>query len=75
MTVFIDTGTTTLAFARQLLGRRISIHTNSIGIAAMFADDPQSQVTVLGGEMKPITGACSATAPSRPCASTSTTSP
>ncbi len=53
MTVFIDTGTTTLAFARQLLGRRIAIHTNSIGIAGMFADDPHSQVTVLGGEMKP----------------------
>ena len=53
MTVFIDTGTTTLAFARQLVGRRITIHTNSIGIATLFADDPQSQVTVLGGEMKP----------------------
>jgi DeoR/GlpR family transcriptional regulator of sugar metabolism len=55
MTVFIDTGTTTLAFARQLIGRRIAIHTNSIGIAALVADDPQAQaqVTVLGGEMKP----------------------
>ncbi|WP_311274432.1 DeoR/GlpR family DNA-binding transcription regulator [Methylobacterium sp. WCS2018Hpa-22] len=53
MTVFIDAGTTTLAFARKLLGRRIRVHTNSIDIAALLAGDPQAQVTVLGGDMKP----------------------
>lgn len=53
MTVFLDAGTTTLAFARQLLGRRIRVHTNSIDIAALLAGDSNAQVTVLGGDMKP----------------------
>ncbi|GLK67637.1 DeoR/GlpR family DNA-binding transcription regulator [Hansschlegelia plantiphila] len=53
MKIFIDTGTTTLAFARHLLGRRVAIHTNSIDIAALLCTDPEADVVVLGGEMKP----------------------
>lgn len=53
MTVFIDAGSTTLAFARRLLGRRVRVHTNSIDIAALLAGDSEAEVTVLGGEMKP----------------------
>ncbi len=53
MTIFIDTGTTTLALARLLTGRRLHIHTNALDIAGLMADDAQAQVTVLGGELKP----------------------
>lgn len=53
MTIFVDTGTTTLALARHLIGRRVRVHTNSIAIAALLASDPQAEVVVLGGTMKP----------------------
>ncbi|KQT52497.1 MULTISPECIES: DeoR/GlpR family DNA-binding transcription regulator [unclassified Aureimonas] len=53
MTIFVDTGTTTLAFARLLVGRRVSIHTNSVAIAALLSSDPVADVVVLGGFLKP----------------------
>lgn len=36
MSVFIDTGTTTLAFARQLIGKNITVTTNSLDIALLL---------------------------------------
>ncbi|WP_315836933.1 DeoR/GlpR family DNA-binding transcription regulator [Bradyrhizobium prioriisuperbiae] len=53
MKIFIDSGSTTLAFARRLLTRRITIHTNSIDIAALMSTNPEVDVTVLGGVLKP----------------------
>lgn len=36
MSIFIDTGTTTLAFARQLIGKNITVTTNSLDIALLL---------------------------------------
>ena len=49
-TLMIDTGTTTLAFARALLARRdVSVITNSIEIAQLAASTERGQVLLLGG--------------------------
>ncbi|EWY38570.1 DeoR family transcriptional regulator [Skermanella stibiiresistens SB22] len=54
MTIFVDTGTTTLAFAQHMIGRRnVRILTNSIDIAGAFYDDPQANIRVLGGRLTP----------------------
>lgn len=54
MKIFIDSGSTTLAFARGLLTRRgITIHTNSIDIAVLMSGNPEADVTVLSGVLKP----------------------
>ncbi|WP_246690197.1 DeoR/GlpR family DNA-binding transcription regulator [Methylorubrum populi] len=53
MTVFIDAGTTTLALARLLIGRRLHIHTNALDIAGLMGGACAAQVTVLGGEVRP----------------------
>jgi len=50
-TLFIDAGTTTLAFARELLFHDdLRIITNSIKIATMVADRPNIEVLLLGGK-------------------------
>jgi DeoR/GlpR family transcriptional regulator of sugar metabolism len=55
MKIFVDTGTTTLAFARHLLGRpKVGIHTNSIDIAQLLCSDPDADVTVIGGTLRPL---------------------
>ncbi len=36
MSVFIDSGTTTVAFARRLVGRNVTVTTNSIDIALLL---------------------------------------
>ncbi|MDR5799850.1 MULTISPECIES: DeoR/GlpR family DNA-binding transcription regulator [unclassified Caballeronia] len=36
MSVFIDSGTTTIAFARRLIGRNVTVTTNSINIALLL---------------------------------------
>jgi len=51
-TVFLDTGTTTLQIAYALRGRTITVATNSMDIAQVFADDPQVEVIVLGGSLR-----------------------
>ncbi|WP_018043331.1 DeoR/GlpR family DNA-binding transcription regulator [Methylobacterium sp. 88A] len=40
MSVFIDTGTTTLAFARRLSGRNLTVTTNSIDVALHLGSGP-----------------------------------
>ncbi|KRA60493.1 DeoR/GlpR family DNA-binding transcription regulator [Rhizobium sp. Root651] len=37
MSIFIDTGTTTLAFARRLIGKNITVTTNSLDIALLLS--------------------------------------
>jgi DeoR family glycerol-3-phosphate regulon repressor len=55
MTIFVDTGTTTLAFANQIAERSgIGVHTNSIDIADLLAHNPASTVTVVGGTLVPL---------------------
>ncbi len=41
MSVFIDTGTSTLALARQIKARKIAVTTNSIDVALMLAGGPR----------------------------------
>jgi len=54
MKIFVDSGSTTLAFTRYLLGRRgITIHTNFIEIASLMSTNPEADVVVLGGALKP----------------------
>jgi DeoR family glycerol-3-phosphate regulon repressor len=46
MSIFIDTGTTTLAFARRLIGKNITVTTNSIDIALMLGKSlPRVNIT------------------------------
>ncbi len=40
LSVFIDTGTSTLALARQIKGRQLAVTTNSIDVALTLADGP-----------------------------------
>jgi DeoR/GlpR family transcriptional regulator of sugar metabolism len=50
-TLFVDAGTTTLAFARELLFHDdLRIITNSIEIATMIADRPNIEALLLGGK-------------------------
>jgi DeoR/GlpR family transcriptional regulator of sugar metabolism len=54
MKIFVDSGSTTLAFTRCLLARRgVTIHTNSIEIAMLMSSNPQADVVVLGGALNP----------------------
>lgn len=51
-TVFLDTGTTTLQIALALRGKAITVATNSMDIAQVFAEEPQVEVIVLGGSLR-----------------------
>lgn len=51
-TVFLDTGTTTLQIASALRGKAITVATNSMDIAQVFADDPKVEVVLLGGTLR-----------------------
>lgn len=50
--VFLDSGTTTLQIAFALRGKPITVATNSMDIAQVFADDPHVEVIVLGGSLR-----------------------
>jgi DeoR family glycerol-3-phosphate regulon repressor len=53
MTVFADTGSTTLAFARSLLGKRdVQLVTNSLDIAQVLAPEPGLRVKVTPGWLR-----------------------
>ena len=57
-TILLDSGTTTLALARLLtndLG--LAVVTNSVAIAAVLSDHPDLQLHLLGGQVRPHTGA------------------
>jgi DeoR family transcriptional regulator, fructose operon transcriptional repressor len=50
--ILLDTGSSTLALARELRGRNLNIVTNSVLIAADLASDEQINVIVLGGTLR-----------------------
>ena len=52
MSVFIDTGTTTLALARRLTTRKLTVTTNSIDLALLLADSP-ARVNLTPGTLRP----------------------
>ncbi|WP_067933990.1 DeoR/GlpR family DNA-binding transcription regulator [Alicyclobacillus kakegawensis] len=56
-TVLLDAGTTTLQIARQFAGRGVTFITNSLAIADELANRMDIQVLLLGGELRPTTGA------------------
>ncbi len=55
-TVLLDGGTTCYQVARALLGRRLSVITNSVPIASLLAGDVNTEVTLLGGYLYPRAG-------------------
>ncbi|MEE7456070.1 DeoR family transcriptional regulator [Methylorubrum populi] len=52
MSLFIDTGTTTLAFARRLTTRKLTVTTNSVDLALLLADSPV-RVNLTPGTLRP----------------------
>lgn len=54
--ILLDGGTTTLEVARQLVGRSLQIVTNSLPIAALFANSRETDLVMLGGYVYPKTG-------------------
>jgi len=54
--ILLDGGTTTLAVARLLVGRRMQIVTNSLPIAQLFASSRETDLIILGGYVYPKTG-------------------
>jgi len=54
--VIIDGGTTCYRLAEALAGRRLSVITNSVPIAALLGAEVATEVTLLGGYLYPRTG-------------------
>ncbi len=54
-TVLLDSGSTVLAVARAIRGRnlRLTVLTPSIGVATELADEPDTQVLLVGGRVRP----------------------
>lgn len=52
MSLFIDSGTTTLALARRLTGRNITVTTNSINVALALGSGP-TRVNLTPGALRP----------------------
>ncbi|MGL6199730.1 MAG: DeoR/GlpR family DNA-binding transcription regulator [Lachnospiraceae bacterium] len=51
--IAIDIGTTTLEFAKALVGKRkVTVLTNSMKIAIVLSEDPNIRVIMLGGEVR-----------------------
>lgn len=55
-TVLLDGGTTTLEVARNLVGRRVQVVTNSLPIAQLFANSRDVDLVLIGGFVYPKTG-------------------
>ncbi len=55
-TVILDGGTTCHQVAAALRGRRISVVTNSVPIAALLVGEVDTEVTLIGGYLYPRTG-------------------
>lgn len=55
-TVLLDGGTTTLEVARNLIGRRVQVVTNSLPIAQLFASSRDVDLVLIGGYVYPKTG-------------------
>jgi DeoR/GlpR family transcriptional regulator of sugar metabolism len=54
--ILLDGGTTTLEFARCLVGRPLQVVTNSLPIANLFANSRETDLVILGGYVYPSTG-------------------
>ena len=54
-TVVLSSGSTVLALARRLRGRRLTVITNAIDVVSALADEPEIEVVVLGGILLPRT--------------------
>jgi DeoR/GlpR family transcriptional regulator of sugar metabolism len=54
--ILLDGGTTTLEVARLLVGRSLQIVTNSLPIAALFANSRETDLVMIGGYVYPKTG-------------------
>jgi DeoR/GlpR family transcriptional regulator of sugar metabolism len=54
--VLLDGGTTTLEVARALIGRSLSVVTNSLPIVSLLINQPNIELTVIGGYVYPKTG-------------------
>lgn len=54
--ILLDGGTTTLEVARILVGRPLQIVTNSLPVANLFANSPETDLVMLGGYVYPTTG-------------------
>jgi DeoR/GlpR family transcriptional regulator of sugar metabolism len=52
-TIVIASGTTTLAFARRLVDRRLTVITNALDVAAVLIDRPGIELVILGGVVRP----------------------
>jgi len=48
-TILLDAGTTTREIARALCGKRLTVATNNIDVACIFAEEPNIEVLLLGG--------------------------
>ncbi len=48
-TILLDAGTTTREIARELCGKRVTVATNSMDVASIFADEENIEVVLLGG--------------------------
>ncbi|WP_428938271.1 DeoR/GlpR family DNA-binding transcription regulator [Fontivita pretiosa] len=55
-TILLDGGTTTYYFARELVGQRLQLVTNSLPIADLFLNDEQVELVVVGGLLYPRYG-------------------
>ena len=55
-TIFIDGGTTSYSFARELAGLPLQIVTNSLPIASLFLNDDNVELVVTGGLLYPRYG-------------------
>ncbi len=55
-TIILDGGTTCLAVASALAGRRLSVITNSVPIALRLSSEVATEVTQIGGYVYPRTG-------------------
>ncbi|VTZ20932.1 Transcriptional regulator, DeoR family [Methylocella tundrae] len=54
MKIFIDAGTTTLAFARHLAGRkRMTVYTNSLDVAQALGQQAVGDIFIIGGKLRP----------------------
>jgi len=54
--VLLDGGTTTLEVARELAGRTVQVVTNSIPIANLLVNRPETELIFLGGTVSPRSG-------------------
>lgn len=51
-TILLDAGTTTREIARALCGKKLTVATNSMDVASVFAEEPNIEVLLLGGSLR-----------------------